>query len=69
MKGSEWSETRDDFMQIPIMFNDIAAGFSLEIYFQMVHNSIGRYEPDSLHTAIEMLSGKPGYIVSAVGRV
>ena len=56
-------------MQIPIMFNDIAAGFSLEIYFQMVHNSIGRYEPPSLHTAIEMLSGKPGYIVSAVGRV
>ena len=37
------------------------AGFSLEIYFQMLHNiSIGRYERPSLHTAIEMLSGKSG---------
>ena len=35
-------------------------GFPLEIYFQMVHNSIGRYEMPSLHTATEMLSGKPG---------
>ena len=25
-----------------------------------VHNTIGRYETPSLHTAIEMLSGKPG---------
>ena len=35
-------------------------GFSLEIYLQMMHNTIGRYESPSLHTAIEMLSGKPG---------
>ena len=35
-------------------------GFSLEIYFQMVHDTIGRYETPSLHTAIEILSGKPG---------
>ena len=29
--------------------------FSLEIYFQMVHNiTIGRYETLSLHTAIEV---------------
>ena len=33
------------------------AGFSLEIYNQMMHNTIGRYETPSLHTAIEMLSG------------
>ena len=31
--------------------------FSLEIYF---HNTIGRYETPSLHSAIEMLSWKPG---------
>ena len=41
------------------------AGFSLEIYFHVVHNSIDRYETPSLHTAIEMLSGSQGY----VGRV
>ena len=35
-------------------------GFSVETYFQMVHNSIGRYETSSLHTAIEMLSKKQG---------
>ena len=34
--------------------------FSLEIYFQVVHNTVGRYEMPSLHIAIEMLSGKPG---------
>ena len=38
---------------------DITPGFSLEIYFQMVHNSIGNMNT-SLYTAIEMLSGKPG---------
>ena len=42
--------------------------FSLEIYFQMVHNTIGRYETPSQHTAIEMLSGK-AKIVTAMGRV
>ena len=35
-----------------------SAGFSLEIYFQMVHSTIGWHETLSLHTAIEMLSGK-----------
>ena len=35
-------------------------GFSVETYFQMVHNSIDRYETSSLHTAIEMLSKKQG---------
>jgi len=35
-------------------------GFSLEIYFQMVHNSLARYDTPSLHTAIKILSGKPG---------
>ena len=34
------------------------AGFSLEIYFQMMHSRIGRYEIPSLHTTIQMLSGK-----------
>ena len=72
--------------------------FSLEIYFQMVHSTVGRYETPSLvprlslacgyptrgggeslergyetpslHTTIEMLSGKPGYsVVTAMGRV
>ena len=38
----------------------VAPGFSLDIYFQMVHTTIGRYETPSLHTAIEMLSGMPG---------
>ena len=33
------------------------AGFLLELYFQMVHDRIGRYETPSLHT---MLSGNPG---------
>ena len=42
------------------ILNDTHSGFLLEIYFQMVHNSIGRYEMPSLHTATEMLSGKPG---------
>ena len=52
-----------------------ASGFSLEIYFQIVYNSIGRYtylpielwiwsrflaRTLILHNAIEMLSGKPG---------
>ena len=32
------------------------AGFLLETYFQMVHNTIGRYETHSLHTAIEVKS-------------
>ena len=31
-------------------------GFSLEIYFQIVHNSIARYATPSLHTAIEMFN-------------
>ena len=35
-------------------------GFSLETYFPMMHDTIGRYETPSVHTAIEMLSGKPG---------
>ena len=34
------------------------AGFSLEIYSQMMHSRIGRYEIPSLHTSVEMLSGK-----------
>ena len=38
----------------------IHTGFSLDIYLQMVYNTIGRYETPSLHTAIVMLSGKPG---------
>ena len=29
-------------------------------YFQMVHNSIAKYDTPSLHTAIEMFSKKPG---------
>ena len=32
-------------------------GFSLD---QMVHDTIGKYETPSLHTAIEMLNWKPG---------
>ena len=42
--------------------NTLYTGFSLEIHFQMVHtcNLIARYETPSLHTAIEMLSRKPG---------
>ena len=32
------------------------SGFSLEIYLQMVRDTIGRYETPSLRTAIEMLS-------------
>ena len=39
---------------------DFQAGFSLEIYFQTVNDRIGRHETPSLHTAVEMLSGKPG---------
>ena len=39
------------------------AGFLLELYFQMVHDRIGKHETPSLHTA--MLSGN----VSVVGRV
>ena len=35
-------------------------GFYLEIYFQMGHSKIGRYETHSLHTPVEMLSGKSG---------
>ena len=36
------------------------SGFSLGVYFQVVHSMTGRYEMASLHTAIEVLSGKPG---------
>jgi len=38
----------------------MVAGFSLDTYIQMVYHSIARYETPPLHTAIEMLSGKPG---------
>ena len=34
------------------------ACFSLEIYFQMVHSTVGRYENLSLYTTIEV--GTPG---------
>ena len=38
----------------------LTAVFLLETYFQIMHSTIGRYETPSLHTAIEMLSWKPG---------
>ena len=52
--------SRDIRLAIHSSFEIMYPGFSLEIYFQMVHSTIGRFETPSLHTAIEMLSGKPG---------
>ena len=41
------------------------AGLLLEMYFQMVHDTIGRYETPSLHTPIEW----EAWFVAAVGRI
>ena len=50
----------------PAVYNfvQLATRFSLETYFQMVHNTTDRYERPSLHTA----NRKPG-LVTAMGRV
>ena len=61
----QWSTEASNLrFSILSAFCSFWAGFSLEIYFQMVHSTIGRYE-HPLYTTIEMLAR----IVTAVTRI